>query len=86
VEDVVGLMSSFERMCEALINWLDRDEARALVTPKGPQRAPTGTGSIERELKKVKFPEFLGAMDSVSTKAWLDKMLMCFHFTTTTPT
>jgi hypothetical protein len=61
VGDVVGLMRSFQRMSEALINRLDRDEARALVPNEGSQRAPAGSGSIHRELEKVKFPEFMGA-------------------------
>jgi hypothetical protein len=38
VGDVVGLMRSFQRMSEALINHLDRDEARVPVPPEGPQR------------------------------------------------
>jgi hypothetical protein len=78
VGDVVGLMRSFQRMSEALINHLDRDEARVPVPPEGPQRAPAGTGSIHRELEKVKFPEFLGATDGAATEAWLENMVMCF--------
>jgi hypothetical protein len=34
VGDVVGLMRSFQRMSEALINRIDRDEARAPVPPR----------------------------------------------------
>jgi hypothetical protein len=68
VGDVVGLMRSFQRMSEALISRLDRDEARVPVPPEGPQRAPAGTGSIHRELEKVKFPEFLGATDGASRR------------------
>jgi hypothetical protein len=63
VGDVVGLMRSFQRMSEALISHLDRDEARAPIPPEGPPCAPASTGSIHRELEKVKFPEFLGATD-----------------------
>jgi hypothetical protein len=37
VGDVVGLMRSFQRMLEALINRLDRDEARVLVPNEGSQ-------------------------------------------------
>jgi hypothetical protein len=74
--DVVGLMRSFQRMSEALINRLDRDEARVLVPPEGPPRAPAGTSSIHRELEKVKFPYFLGATDGAASKAWLDNMEM----------
>jgi hypothetical protein len=40
VGDVVGLMRSFQWMSEALINHLDRDEARASTPPEGPPRAP----------------------------------------------
>jgi hypothetical protein len=40
VGDVVGLMRSFQRMSEALINRLDRDEARVSTPPEGPPRAP----------------------------------------------
>jgi hypothetical protein len=78
VGDVVGLMRSFQRMSEALISHLDRDEARVPVPPEGPQCAPAGTGSIHRELEKVKFPEFLGATDGAATEAWLENMVMCF--------
>jgi hypothetical protein len=76
--DVVGLMRSFQRMFEALINHLDRDEARASTPPKGPLHASTGIGSIHRELKKVKFPEFFGASDDAAAEAWLENMAMCF--------
>jgi hypothetical protein len=76
VGDVVGLMRSFQRMSEALINHLDRDEARASTPPEGPPRAPVGTGSIHRELEKVKFPEFFGAPDDAATEAWLENMAM----------
>jgi hypothetical protein len=37
VGDVVGLMRSFQWMSEALINHLDRDEARASTPPEGPR-------------------------------------------------
>jgi hypothetical protein len=46
VGDVVGLMRSFQRMSEALISHLDRDEARALKPPEGPPHALVGTCSI----------------------------------------
>jgi hypothetical protein len=59
VGDVVGLMRSFQRMSEALISRLDRDEARAPTPPEGPPRALVGTGSIHHELEKVKFPRVL---------------------------
>jgi hypothetical protein len=48
VGDVVWLMRSFQRMSEALINHLDRDEARAPTPSEGPPRAPVSTSSIHR--------------------------------------
>ena len=78
VGDVVGLMRSIKCMNEALINHLDRDEAWASTPPEGPPHAPVGTGSIHRELEKVKFLEFFGATDGAVAEAWLDKMAMCF--------
>jgi hypothetical protein len=39
VGDVVGMMRSFQRMSEALISHLDRDEARAPAPPEVPPRA-----------------------------------------------
>ena len=56
VGDVVGMMRSFQRMSKALINRLDRDEARAPTPPEVLQSAPTVTGSFHRELEKVNFP------------------------------
>jgi hypothetical protein len=78
VGDVVGMMRSFQRMSEALINRLDRDEGRVYVPNEGSQHAPAGSVSIHRELEKVKFPEFMGAMDGSATEAWLENMVMCF--------
>jgi hypothetical protein len=77
-DNVVGLMRSFQRMSEALINRLDRDEARALTPPKGPPHALVDTGSIHCELEKVKFPEFFGAPDDAAVEAWLENMVMYF--------
>jgi hypothetical protein len=74
--DVVGLMRSFQQMSEALISCLYRNEARASTPPEGPLRAPVDTGSIHRELKKVKFLEFFDAPDDASTEAWLENMAM----------
>jgi hypothetical protein len=65
-------------MSEALISRLDRDEARAPAPPKVLPCALTVTGSIHRELEKVKFPEFFGAPDGAAAEAWLEKMAMCF--------
>jgi hypothetical protein len=61
-----------------LINRLDRDLARVPIPTEGPQCAPASSGSIQRELKKVKFHEFMGAMNGAYTKEWLQKMAMCF--------
>jgi hypothetical protein len=57
---------------------LDRNEARVSAPPEGPPHALVGTGSIHRELEKVKFPEFFGAPDGAVVKAWLENMVMCF--------
>jgi hypothetical protein len=87
VGDVVGLMRSFQRMSEALINHLDRDEGIASVPNEGSQCAPSGSGSIQRELEKVKFPEFMGATDGLAIEAWLENVVMCTsHFMITPPT
>ena len=65
-------------MSKALINHLDRDEARASAPTEVPLRTPVGTGSIHRELEKVKFLEFLGAQEGIAAEAWLEKMAICF--------
>jgi len=73
---VVGLMRSFQRMSEALINQLDRDEARVPVPNEDSQHALDVSGSIHIELKKVKFPKFMGATDDADAEAWLENMEM----------
>ena len=78
VADVVGMMRSFQCMSEALISRLDRDEARVPTPAEVPPHAPTVTGSIHRELEKVKFPEFFGAPNDAAVEAWLENMAMCF--------
>jgi hypothetical protein len=78
VGDVVGLMSSFQWMSEALISHLDKYEVRASTPPKGPPHAPISTGSIHRELEKVKFPDFFGAPNGTTTKAWLENLVIHF--------
>jgi hypothetical protein len=70
VGDVVGLMRSFQRMSEALIGRLDKKEARVLTPPEGPPCAPFDTCRIHCELNKVKFPDFLVAMDCTTDEAW----------------
>jgi hypothetical protein len=51
------MMISFQRMSEALISRLDRDEVRAPAPTEVLSRASAVTGSIHRELEKVKFLE-----------------------------
>jgi hypothetical protein len=65
-------------MSEALISYLDRDEARAPTPTEVPLRTLAGIGSIHRELEKVKFPKFFGALDGTAAEAWLENMEMCF--------
>jgi hypothetical protein len=76
--DVVGLMRSFQRMSEAMISRLDRDEVRAPTPTDDPLRAPVRTGSMHRELEKLKFPELFGATDDATAKAWLENMAIFF--------
>ena len=72
------MMRSFQRMSKALISCLDRNDARASTPIEVPPHASNVTGTIHRELKKVKFPEFFGALDGADTEAWLENMVMCF--------
>ena len=72
------MMRSFQCMSKALVNRLDRDEARASAPTEVPPCALAITGSIHCELEKVKFPEFFGAPDGAATKAWLENMVMLF--------
>jgi hypothetical protein len=65
-------------MSEELIIRLDRDEARAPKPAEVLARASAVTGSIHHELEKVKFLEYFGVSDGAATKAWLEKMAMCF--------
>jgi hypothetical protein len=59
-----------------LFNQIDRDEARALVPNEGLQWAPAGSGIIHKELEKVKYLEFMGAMNDEASEAWLGNMVM----------
>jgi hypothetical protein len=79
VADVVVMMRSFQCMSEALISRMDREEARAPTPAEVPLHALAVTGSIHRELEKVKFPEFFGAPDGAAAEAWLENMAMCFR-------
>jgi hypothetical protein len=63
-------------MSEALISCLDRDEARAPAPTEVPLCASIGTGSIHRELEKVKFLKFFGVPDGAAVEAWLENMAM----------
>jgi hypothetical protein len=65
-------------MSKALISRLDRGEARVLAPADFPPRTSAVTGIIHRELEKVEFPEFFGALDGVVAEAWLENMAMCF--------
>jgi len=76
VGDVVGMMRSFHRMFEALINHLDRDEGREFVPNEGSQCPLVVSSSIHRELEKVKFLDFWGATDGLVAKVWLMNMEM----------
>jgi hypothetical protein len=76
--DVMGMMRYFQRMYEALINRLDRDEGRKSMPNEGSQHPPVVSGSVHRELKKVKFSEFMGSTDGLAAEAWLENMAMCF--------
>jgi len=61
-----------------LINLLNWDEARESVPNEGSQHPPVVSSIVHRELKKVKFHEFLGAMDDLAAEAWLENIAMCF--------
>jgi hypothetical protein len=56
-------------MLEALIKRLDQDEGRYSLPNVGSHCAPTFSDNIHRELEKVKFPEFMGAMDGSTVDA-----------------
>jgi hypothetical protein len=63
-------------MFETLIIHLDRYEARNPTPLEGPPHAPVVTGSIHRELEKVKFPEFHGAPYGTVVEAW-ERVWLC---------
>jgi hypothetical protein len=65
-------------MSEALISRLDRDEARAPAPAEVLSHAPAVTGSIHRELEKVKFPEFLVPQMAQPPRHGWRIWLMCF--------
>jgi hypothetical protein len=76
--DVMGMMRYFQRMFEVMINRLDRNEGRESVSNEGSQRPPVVSGSVHRELVKVKFPEFISSTNGLVVEAWLENMAMCF--------
>jgi hypothetical protein len=86
VGDVVGLMRSFQRMSEALINHLDRDEARAPVPPEGPQRAPAVLVAFTENSRRSSFPSsWVPRMAQPPRHGW--RTWRCAsHFVTTPPT
>jgi hypothetical protein len=59
VGDIMGMMRYFQRMPEALINFLDHDEGMESVPNEGSQCPPVVSGSVHSELEKVKFAKFL---------------------------
>jgi hypothetical protein len=63
-------MGSFQRISEALINRLDRDEGKASLPNEGSQHTQDGSSSMHKELEKVKFPEFMGSIDGLVAKEW----------------
>jgi hypothetical protein len=86
VGDVIGMMSSFKWMSEALIIYLNRDESKAPTPPEAPPHASIDTGSIHRELEKVKFLELFGASDDAASRYGWRTWKCDFHFTTIPPT
>jgi hypothetical protein len=78
VGNVMGMMRSFQRMPEALINRLDRDEGREYVPNEGSYFPLVVIGSVHRELEKVKFPTFWSSTDCLVVEAWLENMAICF--------
>jgi hypothetical protein len=78
VRNVVGMMRYFHRISGALINRLDCDEDNESVPNEGPQHPPVVSGSVHRELEKVKFLEFMGSIDGLAIEVWLDNMAIFF--------
>jgi hypothetical protein len=76
VGDVMRMMGSFQRMSEALINFLDHDEGREYVANEGSQHPSVVSGSFHRELEKVQFPEFMGSLHGLAIEYWLENMAM----------
>jgi hypothetical protein len=74
VDDVMGMMRSFQRMSEVLINHLDRDEDRGSTPNEGLQHPPVSSSSVHKELRKVKFLEFLGSVDDLAADECLENM------------
>jgi hypothetical protein len=72
------MMRSFQRLFEALISRLDREEARAPAPPEVLSCAPAATGGFHHELEKVRFPELFGAPDGAAAEALLESKATCF--------
>jgi hypothetical protein len=78
VGDVVGIMRSFQRMSEALINLPDQDAQKEYVPNDGSQCAPLVVVVYKENSRRRSFLELVGAMDVSVVVAWLDNMAMCF--------
>jgi hypothetical protein len=76
--DAMGMMRYFQSILEALTNHLDHDEGRYFVPIEASHHPPIVSGSVHRELEKVKFSEFWCSTDGLAAKYWLDNMEMCF--------
>jgi hypothetical protein len=61
------MMRSFQRKSEALVNHIDRDEEITYVPNESSQRTPARSGSIHKELEKMKFIKFWGATNDLAT-------------------
>jgi hypothetical protein len=83
VGDVVGLIRSFHRMSEALINRIDRDEVRVPVPPEGQQRAPIGTGNFNNLRRSILSSSWVPQMMQPSRNCW--RTSRCASHIMTTP-
>jgi hypothetical protein len=84
VGDVVGLIRSFHKILEALINQLDRDEVRAPVPLEGPQHAPIDTGNVHNLRTSSLSSSWVPQMMQPSRNCWRTSRCAS-HFTTTPP-
>jgi hypothetical protein len=75
-EEVISMMCSFQRMLDAMMDRLEREEGGVLMDVEGSQN-PT-SNHVHREMEKVKFLEFWGSTNGQEIEAWLENMEMCF--------